>query len=120
MDLGDANFREVYNNNDIVIIDFWAAWCGPCQAFAPTYKKVAEDYPDIVFGKVNTEEEQKLAKHFSVRSIPTLMAIRDGLEVFYQPGSLDETTLRQLVEEVKNANMDDVRKRIEAEEKKNS
>ena len=105
IELGDHNFREVYQNNEIIIVDFWAPWCGPCLSFAPTFEKVAEKHADVVFGKVNTEFEQKLAQHFSVRSIPTIMVIREGVEVFYNPGTLTEADLEELVARVKALDM---------------
>lgn len=103
-----------------VLVDFWASWCGPCMSFLPVYEKVSEDHPDVVFGKVDTEEEQELAAHFSIRSIPTLMVIREGYEIFFQPGALYEEQLRELVEKVKALDMEDVKKLLDAEDKKES
>ncbi len=116
-ELTKDNFREIYENNDIVIVDFWASWCGPCMSFMPTYEKVSEDYPDIVFGKVDTELEQELAAHFSIRSIPTLMVIRETYELFFQPGALGEDQLRELITKVKELDMDEVKKKLDAEDK---
>lgn len=120
IDITDGNFRETYTNNEIIILDFWAPWCGPCQAFAPIFEEVSKQYPEIVFGKVNTEEEQKLALHFQIRSIPTIMVIRDQLEVFFQPGLLPEEQLIELIAAVKNLDMGEVRRKIEEEEVKNN
>jgi thioredoxin 1 len=111
------NFRTTYESNDIVVVDFWASWCGPCMNFLPIYEKVSEDYPDVVFGKVDTELEQELAAHFSIRSIPTLMVIRGGYEVFFNPGSLAEEDLRTLIDKVKELDMNEVIKAFEEQEK---
>jgi thioredoxin 1 len=111
------NFRTTYESNDIVVVDFWASWCGPCMNFLPIYEKVSEDYPDVVFGKVDTELEQELAAHFSIRSIPTLMVIRGGYEVFFNPGSLAEEDLRTLIDKVKELDMNEVIKAFEEQDK---
>lgn len=115
-EINKDNFKEIYEKNDIVIVDFWASWCGPCMSFMPVYEKVSEDHPDVVFGKVDTELEQELAAHFSIRSIPTLMVIREGYEVFFQPGALYEEGLRELIEKVKELDMDEVKKKLDAED----
>jgi thioredoxin 1 len=107
-----ANFDEVTGADGIVLVDFWAAWCGPCQAFAPVYEKASERHPDIVFGKVNTEAEQELAIQFDIRSIPTIMAVRDGVIVFEQPGALPEQALESLVTQVRALDMDEVRRQV--------
>ena len=99
VELTKDNFEETITNNDFVIIDFWAPWCGPCRSFAPTYDKVSEDHEDIVFAKVNTEEEQELAMHFQVRSIPTLMIFRDGKVQAMKVGALTKGQLKAFVEE---------------------
>lgn len=116
IELTDQNFRETYENNDILIIDFWAPWCGPCQGFLPTFEKVAQEFKDVVFGKVNTDTEHALAQHFSVRSVPTVMVIREGYELFYQPGALGEDDLRMLVTKVKELDMTEVRKQMDKED----
>lgn len=116
MDLNDANFKSTLEGNGIIIIDFWAPWCGPCQSFKPIFEKAAEKYPEVVFGKVNTEDEQKLAMHFSIRSIPTIMVIRDQIEVFFQPGVLQEAQLHELVNKVKELDMEEVKKKVAEEE----
>jgi thioredoxin 1 len=117
VDLTKDNFEDTITNNAFVIIDFWATWCGPCRSFAPTYEKVSEDHPDIIFGKVNTEEEQELAMHFQVRSIPTLMIFRDSIIIFSQPGALPDSAFRDLLGKASELDMDEVRAQIEAEQK---
>ncbi len=107
-----GSFEDTVAANDIVFIDFWAAWCGPCRSFAPTYELVAEAYPDIVFAKVDTEVEQGLAASFNIMSIPTLMVIRDSVIVFSEAGALAERTLRDLVENVRNLDMQEVHQQI--------
>src|SRR5262249_8832788 len=94
------------------IVDYWAPWCGPCRGFAPVYERVAEKNPDIVFAKVNTDEEQEIAAHFQIRSIPTLMVFRDRVIVFAQPGALPQGAFEQVIEKAKALDMDDVRRQI--------
>jgi len=106
------NFEETVTSNDIVLIDFWAAWCGPCRSFAPTYEKVAEQYPDIIFAKVDTEAEQGLAASFNIMSIPTLMVIRENVVLFSQAGALPERALRELVEKVRDLDMQEVHRQV--------
>ena len=106
------NFEETVTSNDIVLIDFSAAWCGPCRSFAPTYEKVAEQYRDIVFAKVYTEAEQGLAASFNIMSIPTLMVIRENVVLFSQAGALTEHTLREVVEMVRDLDMTEVHRQI--------
>jgi thioredoxin 1 len=113
--LTSANFAEVTGGDGIVLVDFWAAWCGPCRAFAPTYEKVSERHQDIVFGKVDTEAEQDLSVEFQIRSIPTIMAVRDGVIVFEQPGALPESALESLITQVRALDMDEVRKQVGAD-----
>jgi len=113
--LTSQNFKDVINNNDIVIIDFWADWCAPCRSFAPTFEAAAEKYPEIAFCKVNTEEERELAAGFNIRSIPTLMVFRDQIILYAEAGALPPAALDQLIEQVKALDMDAVRAEIEAE-----
>ena len=111
-----ANFNETVENNQIVIIDFWAPWCAPCKSFAPIYEKTSGDYPDIVFGKVNTEDEQELGGHFQIRSIPTTMILKEGIIVFSQPGLMPEEALKDIVDQVIALDMDMVREEIAKEQ----
>ncbi len=114
--LSEANFNETIENNSIVIIDFWAPWCGPCKQFGPIYEKVSEEYPDIVFGKVNTEDEQGLAGHFQIRSIPTTIILKENIAVFQQPGVMPEEGLNDVIRQVKELDMDMVRKEVEKQQ----
>jgi len=116
VDITEATFNDTVSGNPIVLIDFWAAWCGPCRQFAPTYEKVSEANPDIVFAKVDTEAEQQLAGAFNITSIPTLMAIRDGVVLYANPGALPEAQLTDLVAKVREIDMDAVRAEIAAQE----
>lgn len=112
IELNKDSFEDTINNSAFVILDFWAPWCGPCKSFAPTYEKVSEDFPDVVFSKINTEDEQEIAAHFQIRSIPTLMIFRDQVIIYSEAGALPEGALRQLVEQAATLDMDEVRKQI--------
>ena len=107
------NFESIVTDNDIVLIDFWADWCGPCKQFGPIYDQVSENHDDVVFGKVDTDAQQQLAGSFGIRSIPTIMAFREGIMVFSQPGVLPEASVEDLITQVRELDMDDVRKQIE-------
>ncbi len=110
------NFSETVKN-DIAVLDWWASWCGPCRAFAPVYEKVSAEHPDIIFGKINTEEESGLSAAFGIRSIPTLMIFREGILVFAESGMMSAKELGELLGKVHGLDMEDVRRRI-AEAKK--
>ena len=112
VELTKENFEQVVTGNPTVIVDYWAPWCGPCRGFAPVFERVAEKNPDIVFAKVNTEEEQEIAQHFQIRSIPTLMVFRDQVIVFSQPGALPQNAFEQVVQKAKELDMDEVRRQI--------
>ncbi|MFV0533045.1 MAG: thioredoxin [Cumulibacter sp.] len=108
-ELTTEGFEKAVTDNDIVFVDFWASWCGPCRSFAPVYEKVSEQHEDVVFGKVDTEAQQALAAAAQIQSIPTLMAFREGVMVFRQAGALGEKDFAGLVDAVKGLDMDEVR-----------
>ncbi len=113
--LTQANFNETVQSDKPVIIDFWAPWCAPCRMFAPIFEAAADKHPDILFAKVNTEEEQALASAFGIRSIPTLMVFREQIMLFQQAGALPANGMEQLIGQVRSVEMDEVRRQIEAE-----
>ena len=112
IELNIDNFNSAIDDNDIVIVDFLATWCGPCKQFAPVFEAASELHPDIVFGKVNTEEQQELSAQFQIRSIPTLMIFREQIGVFMQPGALPPTALEEIIGKVRELDMDHVRAEV--------
>jgi thioredoxin len=110
------NFDQTIQDNETVFIDFWAEWCGPCRSFAPTYESTSEKYPDIVFGKVDTEDQPELAGAFGIRSIPTLMVFRDQIVLYAQPGAIPGNMLESLITQVNELDMDQVRAQIATQE----
>ncbi|HIE63008.1 MAG: thiol reductase thioredoxin [Methanobacteriota archaeon] len=117
VNITEPEFAEIIENNELIILDFWAEWCGPCKAYGPVYERVSEEFPDVVFGKIDTESEQSLSGYFNVRSIPTTIAFKEGIGVFSQPGALPEEALKDLVTQLQNLNMNEVRAAIEEEKK---
>jgi thioredoxin 1 len=116
IELTETTFDTTIAEGDIVLVDFWASWCGPCRSFAPVFEAAATANPDIVFGKVDTEAEQYLAQVANITSIPTLMAFREGILVFAQPGALPAAGLSSVIEEVRGLDMEAIREQVAAEE----
>jgi thioredoxin 1 len=120
VEMTEKNFEEIVASNDVVLIDFWAAWCGPCRSFAPIFEKASEKYPDAVFGKVDTEAQQGLAASLNIMSIPTLMIIRENVVLFSQAGALPEKALVEVVEKVLSLDMQEVHRQVLAQQSANS
>jgi thioredoxin 1 len=120
IELTDETFESTITENPFVVVDFWAPWCGPCRSFAPVYEKVSGDHDDIVFAKVNTEDEQQIAAHFQIRSIPTLMIFRDQVIIFSQAGALPEGSFRDLLAKASELDMDKVRADIAQQQESGS
>jgi thioredoxin 1 len=112
VELTKENFEDVAAADGIVLVDFWAEWCGPCRQFGPIFERVSEKNPDLTFGKIDTEAQQELAQAFDIRSIPTLMIVRDGVTVFSQPGALPETALEDLIDQARKLDMEEIRRQI--------
>ncbi len=112
VELTTENFDEVVGGSDIVLVDFWAEWCGPCRAFAPTFEAASQKHEDLVFGKVDTEAQQELAAAFDIRSIPTLMIVREGVVLFAQPGALPGNALDDLIEQARAVDMEEVHEKV--------
>jgi thioredoxin len=114
IEITEENFNDTVKNNETVLIDFWAEWCGPCRNFSPIYEKISNKNPEIIFGKINTENEQGLAQSFNITSIPTIMVIKEGVILYANPGSLGEKELQNLINKVREINMVDVKKSLES------
>jgi thioredoxin 1 len=115
IDITKESFEKIITDNNIVLIDFWASWCGPCKQFAPVFESLSETHPEAVFAKINTEEQQELAGHFQIRSIPTLMIFREQIIVFSQPGAIPPAALEDVLGKVVALDMDDVRRQVAAQ-----
>jgi thioredoxin 1 len=117
VNLTKDTFEDIITGNDIVLLDFWAPWCGPCKQFTPVFESISETHPDIVFAKVNTEDEQELGGYFKIRSIPTLMAFREQIIVFSQAGALPPAGLETVIEKISELDMDEVRRQVAEQQK---
>ena len=120
VEMRESSFNEIIEENNLVIIDFWAEWCGPCKACPPVFERVSEEFPDVVFAKVDTEVEQALAGSFGIRSIPTTIAFKEGIGVFMQPGALPEEALKDLITKLQDLDMEEVRAELETRDSEES
>ncbi|GAB3928496.1 thioredoxin [Kribbella albertanoniae] len=116
VELSQENFDEVVSGEGLVLVDFWAEWCGPCKMFGPVFEKSSQEHTDIKFGKVDTEAQVELAQAFQIQSIPTLMAVRDGVVLYSQPGALPALALEDLIKQLRAVDMEEVRAQIAAHE----
>lgn len=116
IDLTTKDFNETLDNNDMVIVDFWAEWCAPCKQFSPIFEEASEQYPDVIFAKVNTEEQEAIAREYGVHTIPTLMVVREGIILLNSPGSLPLEKFADLINHVKGLDMDQIREEIANDE----
>lgn len=116
IELTSENFDQIVTGNDMVVIDFWAPWCGPCRSFAPVFEAASAKHPDVVFAKVNSDEQQELASQFGIRSIPTLMVFRQQVILFSEPGAMPGRDLDSVLEQARNLDMDEVRRQIAAQQ----
>ena len=120
VEMSESSFNEIIDGNNLVIIDFWAEWCGPCRAYAPVFERVSDLFPEVVFAKVDTEVEKALAGSFGIRSIPTTIAFKEGIGVFMQPCALPEESLKDLIGKLQDLDMDEVRADVEAAKSDNT